>query len=185
MFAQRFCSGLFSLDDFGIALRRSHISRPGLRTVRTCYGKLFTLPLLQLTHSNVMSYPPEPNDVGSPVHPVASEADNSLRRGADSFAGISTSQLVPVIVGASALLLAIGYVVGRQFQPARNRTGVERLAHDLQEWLHEYGTTLPQTLRDRLGDTTDFLSSSFRNLPFDRVIPKPTPKKTSFFNLFS
>ena len=134
-----------------------------------------------------MSYPPEPNDVGSPVHPVASEADNSPRGAADSLpgTGLSTSQLVPLIVGASALLLAIGYVVGRQFQPARSRTGVERLAHDLQEWLHEYGTTLPQTLRDRLSDTTDFLSSSFRSIPFDRVIPKSAPKKNSFFNLFS
>ena len=61
----------------------------------------------------------------------------------------SADSWLPWVIGGSAVLIAVGYLVGRQYQ-ADTRTGTEKFVHELQSWIEEHSASLPSSLRDRL-----------------------------------
>jgi hypothetical protein len=96
----------------------------------------------------------------------------------------SASSWVPLVIGGSAALIAVGYLIGRQYQ-ADTRTGTEKFAHELQNWIEEHSSSLPSSLRERLNATGSFLGSSLRKTPLERIISQFRTKPRRFWDIFS
>jgi hypothetical protein len=96
----------------------------------------------------------------------------------------SADSWVPWVVGGSVVLIAVGYLVGRQYQ-ADTRTGTEKFLHELQSWIEEHSGSLPASLRDRLDATSSFLGSSWRKTPLERLISQFRTKPRRFWDIFS
>jgi hypothetical protein len=96
----------------------------------------------------------------------------------------SADSWLPWVIGGSAVLIAVGYLIGRQYQ-ADTRTGTEKFLQELQGWLEEHSASLPASLRDRLTATGSFLGSSLRKTPLERLISQFRAKPRRFWDIFS
>jgi hypothetical protein len=96
----------------------------------------------------------------------------------------SADSWLPWVIGGSAVLIAVGYLVGRQYQ-ADTRTGTEKCLHELQSWIEEHSASVPSSLRDRLSATGSFLGSSLRKTPVERLIAQFRTKPRRFWDIFS
>jgi hypothetical protein len=96
----------------------------------------------------------------------------------------SADSWLPWVVGGSAVLIAVGYLIGRRYQ-ADTRTGTEKFLHELQDWIEEHSASLPGSLRDRLNATGSFLGSSLRKTPLEGLISQIRPKPRRFWDIFS
>src|SRR4051794_18860289 len=59
---------------------------------------------------------------------------------------------LPLVIGGSAALVVVGYLIGRQYQ-ADTRTKTEKFIQELHDWIEEHGTSLPSSLRERVSAT--------------------------------
>ena len=91
---------------------------------------------------------------------------------------------VPVVIGGSAALIIVGYLIGRQYQ-ANTRTGTEKFLRELQNWIEEHSESLPASLRERLSATSSFIGSSLRKTPLERLISQFRTKPRRFWDIFS
>jgi hypothetical protein len=91
---------------------------------------------------------------------------------------------LPWVIGGSAVLIAVGYLVGRQYQ-AHTPSGTEKFVHELQSWIEEHSASLPSSLRDRLSATGSFLGSSLRKTPLERLLSQFRTKPRHFWDIFS
>jgi hypothetical protein len=91
---------------------------------------------------------------------------------------------VPLVIGGSAALIVVGYLIGRQYQ-ADNRTGTEKFLQELQNWIEEHSESLPASLRERLSATSSFIGSSLRKTPLERLISQFRTKPRRFWDIFS
>jgi hypothetical protein len=96
----------------------------------------------------------------------------------------SSDSWLPWVIGGSAVLIAVGYLIGRQYQ-ADTRTGTEKFIHELQSWIDEHSSSLPASLRDRLNATGSFLGSSWKKTPLERLISQFRTKPRRFWDIFS
>lgn len=91
---------------------------------------------------------------------------------------------LPLVIGGSAALIAVGYLIGRQYQ-ADTRTGTEKFLQELQSWVEEHSASLPSSLRERLSATGSFLGNSLRRTPLERLISQFRTKPRRFWDIFS
>jgi hypothetical protein len=91
---------------------------------------------------------------------------------------------LPWVIGGSAVLIAVGYLIGRQYQ-ADTRSGTEKFLHELQSWLEEHSASIPSSLRERLNATGSFLGTSLRKTPLERLISQFRTKPRRFWDIFS
>src|ERR1700746_2283281 len=117
-----------------------------------------------------MQDPISKNQLGSDAQDASQQARESVERARKNILdyGPSADSWLPWVIGGSAVLIAVGYLIGRQYQ-ADTRTGTEKFLHELQDWIEEHSASLPSSLRDRLNATGSFLGSSFNKAPLARL----------------
>lgn len=91
---------------------------------------------------------------------------------------------LPLVIGGSAALIAVGYLVGRQYK-SDTRTRTEKFLQELQSWAEEHSASLPSSLRERLNATGSFLGNSLRRTPLERLISQFRTKPRRFWDIFS
>jgi hypothetical protein len=96
----------------------------------------------------------------------------------------SADTWLPWVIGGSAVLIAVGYLIGRKYQ-ADTRTGTEKFLQELQSWIEEHSASLPSSLRERLSATGSFLGNSLRRTPLERIIGQFRTKPRHFWDIFS
>src|ERR1700737_3643996 len=96
----------------------------------------------------------------------------------------SADSWLPWVIGGSAVLIAVGYLVGRQ-SPAAPSTGTKKFVDGVQGWIEEHSASLPSALRDRLSATGSFLGTSLRKTPLERLISQFRTKPRRFWDIFS
>ena len=133
-----------------------------------------------------MHDPLSKNQLESDTQDAAKQAQESMEHARKNILHYrpSADSWLPWVIGGSAVLIAVGYLVGRQYQ-ADSRTGTEKFVHELQSWIEEHSASLPSSLRDRLSATGSFLGSSFRKTPLERVISQFRTKPRRFWDIFS
>jgi hypothetical protein len=92
---------------------------------------------------------------------------------------------LPLVIGGSVALVAVGYYLGRQYYESETRSGTEKFLHELQNWIEEHSASLPASLRERLTATGSFLENSLRRTPLERWIPQFRTKPRRFWDIFS
>jgi hypothetical protein len=96
----------------------------------------------------------------------------------------SADSWLPWVVGGSAVLIAVGYLIGRQYQ-ADTRTRTEKFLQELQDWIEEHSGSLPASLRDKLNATGSFLGSSLKKTPLEHLISQFRAKPRRLWDIFS
>jgi hypothetical protein len=133
-----------------------------------------------------MQDPLSKNELDPDAQNASQQAPESIEHARKSILDYrpSADSWLPWVIGGSAVLIAVGYLVGRQYQ-ADTRTGTEKFLHELQDWLEEHSASLPSSLRDRLSATGSFLGSSLRKTPLERLISQFRTKPRRFWDIFS
>jgi hypothetical protein len=91
---------------------------------------------------------------------------------------------VPLVIGGSAALIVVGYLIGRQYQ-THNQTRTEKFLQELQNWIEEHSESLPASLRERLSATSSFIGNSLRKTPLEGLISQFRTKPRRFWDIFS
>jgi hypothetical protein len=133
-----------------------------------------------------MHDPLSKNQLESDAQNAAKQAQGSMEHARKNILDYrpSADSWLPWVIGGSAVLIAVGYLVGRQYQ-ADSRTGTEKFVHELQSWIEEHSASLPSSLRDRLSATGSYLGSSLRKTPLERLISQFRTKPRRFWDIFS
>jgi len=133
-----------------------------------------------------MHDPLSKNQLESDTQDAAKQAQESMEHARKNILHYrpSADSWLPWVIGGSAVLIAVGYLVGRQYQ-ADSRTGTEKFVHELQSWIEEHRASLPSSLRDRLSATGSFLGSSLSKTPLERLIAQFRTKPRRFWDIFS
>jgi hypothetical protein len=132
-----------------------------------------------------MHDPLSKNQLESDAQNAAKQAQESMEHARKNILDYrpSADSWLPWVIGGSSVLIAVGYLVGRQYQ-ADSRTGTEKFVQELQSWIEEHSASLPSSLRDRLSATGSFLGTSLRKTPLERLISQFRTKPRRFWDIF-
>jgi hypothetical protein len=133
-----------------------------------------------------MQDPLSKNQLESNAQDASQQARESVERARKNILDYrpSADSWLPWVIGGSAVLIAVGYLIGRQYQ-ADTRTGTEKFINELQSWIEEHSASIPASLRDRLNATGSFLGSSLRKTPLERFVSQFRTKPRRFWDIFS
>jgi hypothetical protein len=132
----------------------------------------------------IMTDPIKPDPLQDELH--APRNSEPRRDGASALDYVKSENgpWLPIVIGGSALLIAAGYFLGRYYVQLHARTPTDRFLNDLEDWVDERSAGLPKTVRDKIGATVGFLSTSVRNTPINQIVSRLQNKPRRLFDLF-
>jgi hypothetical protein len=159
--------------------------RRGLRIASDSKRSTLTSKALPLSYA--MQDPISNNELEAGAQSASRQTRETLERGGKKILNNRPTGNVwlPLVIGGSVALVAVGYYLGRQYYESETRSGTERFLRELQNWIEEHSASLPAPLRDRLNATGSFLEHSLRRTPLERFVSQFRTKPRRFWDIFS